>query len=179
MGVIAYPPNSFINTKTGKWEGFTVDMGNDIASVMGVTLELTETTFGNAVLDLQANKIDFQFGLQATPLRAMSIDFAGPVYELSYSVIMNKQFNGKTWADFNKPDVKIAVITGSSSALAVRMYAPRAQRVELKEMAETILAVQAGRADALGDMAIAALVAKVRNPQHAGEGPAVLCRHAL
>ena len=165
VGVLPYPPNSFIDTKTNKWEGFVVDMAQDIGKVMGVTVEYVETSFGNAALDLQSNKMDLMFGLQATPLRAMAIDFAGPVYELSYSTINGKNFKGRTWEDYNNPNVKIAVKTGSSSALAVRMYAPKAQRLELRELSDAILSVQGGQADALGDMAIASLVAKVRNPQ--------------
>ena len=165
LGVFAYPPNHYIDTKTGKWEGFAVDMARDIASTMEVALDYGESSFGNAPLDLQANKIDIQFGLQATPKRAMAIDFAGPIYELNYIMINGKNFHGKTWEDYNKPEVKVAVKMGASSELAVRMYAPRAQRVELKEIADIIMAVQAGRADALGDMAIAGLVAKIRNPQ--------------
>lgn len=165
MGVVPYPPNSFIDTKTGKWEGFTIDMANDIAKVMGVTAEFVETTFGNSPIDLQANKIDIQFGLQATPLRAMAIDFAGPVYELSFSTINNKNFKTTSWEDYNKTTVKIAVPTGGSAAVAARMFAPKAERVELKTYADTIAAVQAGRADTLVNMSIANLVAKVRNPE--------------
>ena len=40
------------NLATGKWEGFCVAMGQDLAQYIGVKLELVETTWGNSVIDL-------------------------------------------------------------------------------------------------------------------------------
>ena len=53
-----------------------------VAKEMGVKAVPVETTWATCVLDLQASKADVQFGLQATPKRALEIDFAGPLYNL-------------------------------------------------------------------------------------------------
>src|SRR5476649_1763364 len=42
---------------TGQWQGFGADFARDLASALGVKLQYVETTWGNAVLDLQSNKI--------------------------------------------------------------------------------------------------------------------------
>ena len=60
---------------TGNWSGFSIEMANDLAKLLDVKLEYTESTYGNSVLDLQSNKIDLGFALNPTPQRALVIDF--------------------------------------------------------------------------------------------------------
>ncbi|MCO6689469.1 transporter substrate-binding domain-containing protein [Pseudomonas shirazica] len=55
------------NLVTGEWSGFGPDFAKNLADEMGVKVQYVETTWGNAVLDLQANKIDVMFGMAATP----------------------------------------------------------------------------------------------------------------
>ena len=164
VGVRPLPPYFALDPASGQWKGAMIEMSKDIAETLGVKLALGETTTGNSVMDLQSEKIDIQFALQATPKRAMAIDFAGPLYELSYIMVNAKNFHGRTWEDYNRPDVKISVTMGSSQELAVKRYAPKAQRIELKDTNEAILAVQSGRATAMAEMTMTGLVAKSRNP---------------
>src|SRR5438034_4004641 len=56
---------------TGQWSGMCIDMAKDIASQFDGTVEYVESTYGNSVLDLQANKIDLAFALNPTPKRAL------------------------------------------------------------------------------------------------------------
>ena len=60
---------------SGTWSGFSIEMANDIAKLLDVQLEYTESTYGNSILDLQSNKIDLGFALNPTPQRAL-VDFA-------------------------------------------------------------------------------------------------------
>ena len=43
---------------SGQWSGMCIDMAKDIAGQFDGTVEYVESTYGNSVLDLQANKID-------------------------------------------------------------------------------------------------------------------------
>ena len=45
------------------------------SAVRGSPVEIIESTWGNSVLDLQANKIDIMFGLSPTPSRALILEF--------------------------------------------------------------------------------------------------------
>ena len=63
---------------TGTWSGFSIEMANDIAKLLDVQLEYTESTYGNSILDLQSNKIDLGFALNPTPQRALVVDLPGP-----------------------------------------------------------------------------------------------------
>src|ERR1043166_2556172 len=58
---------------TGQWSGMCIDMAKDIASQFDGTVEYIESTYGNSVLDLQANKIDLAFALNPTPKRALDL----------------------------------------------------------------------------------------------------------
>jgi polar amino acid transport system substrate-binding protein len=163
-GAIDYPPNWYRDKTTGEWKGFLVEVAEDVAKEMGVKAVPVETTWATCVLDLEANKTDVQFGLQATPKRALVIDFAGPVYNLYWYAINHKGFKAKDWADYNKPDVKIAAMLGSADVTILQKVAPKATRVELNDIASVALAVTSGRADAMVTAVFGALVAKNKNP---------------
>jgi polar amino acid transport system substrate-binding protein len=40
---------------SGTWSGMCIEMANDIAKLLDVKLEYTESTYGNSILDLQSN----------------------------------------------------------------------------------------------------------------------------
>jgi polar amino acid transport system substrate-binding protein len=165
MGVFDYPPYFLRDKASGEWVGAMVEMGKDIAKELDVKLETVETGgWAEAVLSLQSNKVDMNFGLQATPKRATAIDFAGPIYWIEWVTVNNPKFHGKVWADYNKPEVKVAVMQGSSDELLLRKIAPKATRVELKDVSQIVLATSSGRADAFTTTVLASMVAKVKNP---------------
>jgi polar amino acid transport system substrate-binding protein len=163
-GAVEYPPYWYRDKATGKLTGAMVEMVEDVAKEIGVEAVPVETTWASCVLDLQSNKTDLQLGLQATPKRALVIDFAGPAYNLYWYTINHKGFKANTWEDYNKPEVKIAAILGTSDIVILQKMAPKATRLELKEIADTALAVTSGRADAMVSAVFGALVAKNRNP---------------
>jgi len=165
MGVFEYPPYFVRNKTSGEWEGAMVDMGKDIANELKVKYTPVEVGgFAEAVLSLQAAKVDMNFGLQATPIRATAIDFAGPIYWIEWVTVNNPNFKGKDWADYNKENVKVAVMTGTSDELLLRKMAPKATRVEFKLIADVALAVSSGRADAFTTTVLASMVMKQKNP---------------
>ena len=165
MGVFEYPPYFVRNKSSGEWEGAMVEMGRDIANELKVKFVPVEVGgFAEAVLSLQANKVDMNFGLQATPIRATAIDFAGPIYWIEWVTVNNPNFKGKDWADYNKEGVKVAVMTGTSDELLLRKMAPKATRVEFKLIADVALAVSSGRADAFTTTVLASMVMKQKNP---------------
>lgn len=133
---------------TGKWSGHFHTIGAALAADMEVELELVETTWGNAVLDLQADKIDIMFGLNPTPKRAMVVDFSNPVYDSALVVIAKPGFEPKSWADMNRPEVKISVDVGSAHDQIVTRLCPRAQISRFKTISEAMLALRSGRVDA-------------------------------
>jgi polar amino acid transport system substrate-binding protein len=165
MGVFEYSPYFMRDKSNNEWVGAMVEMGKDIANELKVKFVPVEVGgFGEAVLSLQAGKVDMNFALQATPLRSTAIDFAGPIYWIEWVTVNHPNFKGRDWADYNKEGVKVAVMTGTSDELLLRKMAPKATRVEFKSAAEIALAVSSGRADAFTTTVLNSMVAKSKNP---------------
>ncbi|MGE0716953.1 MAG: transporter substrate-binding domain-containing protein [Alphaproteobacteria bacterium] len=151
------------NLSTGQWTGFCLEMGRNIAHEMGVELEVLESTWGNSVLDLQANKIDMAFGLNPTPKRALVVDFPPAMFFNVSSLVARKGFTAKTWEELNKPEVKIAFDLGTSRETIVRRYAPKATHVAYKTSPECVLSVATGRSDVFACSVFLGLAARKQN----------------
>jgi polar amino acid transport system substrate-binding protein len=110
IGVTQAPPWYFKNPAANEWSGLGVSVGSAMAETIGVDLEPVEVTWGTAVSDPQTNQIDLMFVLDATPSRAMAIDF--PAQSLLYyalAVLADEDLSIATWDDLNTSDIKIAV----------------------------------------------------------------------
>jgi polar amino acid transport system substrate-binding protein len=133
---------------SGEWSGACVEMAKDIAKIFDAKLEYLDSTYGNAVLDLQSNKVDLAFALNPTPARALSIGFTHPMIIHPFGCLSSKAISPKVWDDLNKPEIKIVFDLGSLHETAARRYCPKAQLTGFKTTDECILALQSGRADA-------------------------------
>ena len=150
---------------TNQWSGACIDMANDIAGKLGAKVEPLESTWGNQILDLQAEKIDLAFAVNPTPERSLVIDFSTPILVHSFTVITKKGFaKPQTWAELNKPEVKIAVDIGSTHETIARRYCPTATILGFKERNEAILAVATGRADCNISLAVLSVATLKKNP---------------
>lgn len=147
----------------GSWRGFYVDVCKKLADDLSVKMTILETTWGNSVLDLQADKIDVFFGLNPTPERQKVIDFSGPCFKNAFTMVTKKGLGAKSWADFNKPEMRIAVDAGSSHDAAVTRLAPLAQITRLKTASDATAALQAGRVDAQCLVLILSLSLRAKN----------------
>ena len=150
---------------TGNWTGMCIEMAKDIAGNFDAKVDYLESTYGNSVLDLQANKIDLAFALNPTPKRALVIDFTHPFYMHGFGMVGKKGFKASTWAELDKPEIKIAVDIGSAHELSAKRFAPNATIIGFKMRDECILAVQSGRADCVILAVNLGLTAVKKNPQ--------------
>jgi polar amino acid transport system substrate-binding protein len=149
---------------TGTWSGFSIEMANDIAKLLDVKLEYTESTYGNSILDLQANKIDLGFALNPTPQRALVVDFTSLVFPHPFGAMLKKGLEARTWADINKPEVRIAVDVGSANEAVARRFASNATIKSLKSRDEVMLEMSSGRVDCVVNALVLGLTAIAKNP---------------
>jgi polar amino acid transport system substrate-binding protein len=149
---------------TGEWSGVAIDMANSIASSLGAKLEYVESTYGNSVLDLQANKIDLAFALNPTPQRALAIGFTRAYYLHPFGYVARRGFAARTWEDLNKPEIRVVSLIGSLSDVLLARYAPKAQVIGAKAGDDAILLMQAGRADCIIYALIQALGVSAKAP---------------
>ena len=150
---------------SGQWSGACIDMANSIAGTLNAKVAITESTWGNQILDLQSDKIDLAFAVNPTPERALVIDFSTPMLVHSFTVITRKGFTAPTaWEDLNRPGVKVAVDLGSSHDQIARRYLPKADILGFKTRDEAVLAVATGRADCEVVLAVLAIATMKKNP---------------
>lgn len=151
--------------RTGEWQGFVIDMASDIAKTLDVKLEVVESSWSNAILDVQSGKVDMAFAVTATPVRAMSVSFSNPTYYNSFIIVSAKdELTGKTWQDLNDPKYTFAVDMGSAQDLITQQYLPNANILRFKTRDEAIIAVTTGKADGLVNTMLNGLVISKKAP---------------
>jgi polar amino acid transport system substrate-binding protein len=163
-GVASQAPYSDKDPVTGAWRGFMIDLARDLAKQLGVTLEVVETNWGNAVLDLQSDRVDIFFGLNPTPQRLLAVDFTKPLFTNAFTLIARPGFDRATWESLNDPEVKIAVQVGTSYDEFVAKSLPKASVTRLQTANEATLHVQSRRADCQVIVLVLALTIVKRNP---------------
>lgn len=149
-GMVDSPPNFMRDLANNTWQGAMVDMAKDLAKSLGVELELVDVGgWGQVVLALQSNKTDVQFSLQATPERNKAIAFAGPIRRDAYAMINGPKAKGFTsWAQYNRPEVKLSYQIGGASETIMKKLAPKATLLGHRNTPDIILALKAGQVDA-------------------------------
>jgi polar amino acid transport system substrate-binding protein len=163
--VPAYQPYSW-KDKDGQWQGFAVEMARDVAKSMHVEPSFVETTFKTVILDLQSAKCHAFFGFNATPERALAVDFAGPLYTLGFLAMDRKGWSppGQRWADLNDPKIRVCYSMGNSSEQQLKRFAPKSTMVALTLAEDCVLSLLAGRVDTYIDGTMAILAGKQKNP---------------
>ncbi|MBS0517494.1 MAG: transporter substrate-binding domain-containing protein [Proteobacteria bacterium] len=151
VGVTQAPPWYSKDPKTGEWSsGLGVFMGKAMAQSLGVKFEPVEVSWGNAIAALQGNKIDIMFMLDATAERKQAVDFPqAPLLWYSLAVLARDDLPVKTWADLDKPGVRIAVPQATTMDRWVSAHTPKADIQRFPGNAEAIAAFQSGRVDAV------------------------------
>jgi polar amino acid transport system substrate-binding protein len=151
IGVTQAPPWFSKDPKTGEWSsGLCISAGTEMAKTLGVKLETVEVNWGTAIAALQADKIDLMFMLDATPERAMSVDFPSqPLLYYSLAVLARDDLEVKAWTDLDKAEVSIAVPQATSMDAFLTRTVPKADVQRFPGNAEAIAAFQSGRVDAV------------------------------
>lgn len=155
VGVIPNRPPYFWQ-ENNQWVGFSTTMGVDLAKALStamkkdIKIDWVITSWTTVILDIQADKLDAFFGLSFSEDRKKAINLAGPLYELPSVAINAHNFNpGHNWADFNKPEVKVSVVMGTTDEQAARKFLPNSNIRAMKGMAEAVLDIQSGNAQTM------------------------------
>ncbi len=164
-GILNEVPYFNKDPRTGEWQGFVIDMASDIAKMLDVKLEVVESSWANAILDVQSGKVDLAFAVTATPMRALSISFSAPTYYNSFIIVSAKEeVEGKTWTELNDPKYTFAVDLGSAQDLITQQYLPKANILRFKTRDEAIVAAVTGKADGLVNTMLNGLVMSKKTP---------------
>lgn len=154
VGCAPSEPWYYRDPKTGEWSGIGPGIAALLAEELKVDWKCVETTWGNAVAGLQANQFDMVVALDATPQRALAIDFAsGTLLYYAVGIMVPMSSTVSTWAELDNPDSKISVALGTSNDRAITGLLPKADIVRAKTYAEALANYFAGRVQAVGGSA--------------------------
>ncbi|ASM75011.1 MULTISPECIES: transporter substrate-binding domain-containing protein [Roseobacteraceae] len=151
LGCSNSEPWYFKDPGTGEWSGIGPGFTALLAEELGVEWECVETTWGNAVAGLQANQFDMMVALDATPQRALAVDFPqGALLYYAVAVLARKDLDASEWSKLNTPDIRVAVPLGTSNDAAISKELPQATFERTKGNPEAIASFAAGRSDLVG-----------------------------
>lgn len=135
--------------KNGEYVGFEVDVARRLAKDLGLELELVPTKFSGIIPALLADKFDVIIGsMSVTPERNLKGNFSVPYDYASIEALANREKTKdmKFPEDYNKPEVVIAVRSGSTPARIAAQMFPAATVRQFDDEAPAVRDVVAGRA---------------------------------
>lgn len=172
-GAAVAPPYVMRDPKTGEYGGFFADLCRDFGQkVLKVKVEFVDTTWDNIVAGLQSDKWDLSMALNDTPEREKAIAFSAPATDYNVSFVYNKN-NPKVpkgahaIADIDKPNLTIAVMSGTAQDKAISAALKQAHIMRLPGNDETRLALMSKRADLLADANITNMLLTEAHPDWA------------
>lgn len=115
------------NPKTGEFYGPSVELGQEIARVLGVKIEMIPSASDVIIAGIQANQFDLAIApLYATDRRRQVVDFV--TYATSGHCYAVRKDNNtiNTLSDLNQPSVTVGLWTGTGSDRPFRMKYPKA-----------------------------------------------------
>lgn len=167
----ASPPQSYTVQTDAQYEGYSIDLCRQIAADFSkeigkdLKIEFVETAFPSLILDIQAGRLDIWPGMAITPERLKAINMAKGLYGLQICAVNRKGLEGQTtWEDYNRGDLRIAAMQGTTDEQAVKDFAPKAQRLPFPDFGTVTLAVQSGRADVAVGTVMQCLDGFVKHP---------------
>jgi ABC-type amino acid transport substrate-binding protein len=122
------PPAQVKSPATDEWEGYNVEMAEDLARVLAVELEIVDGAWSTLIPGLMADKYDIcMVDMYATPERAQTVVFTDAYNILGYSFIVQEDSPYQRWEDLNKAGVVISTLSGTASEPFIEQYLPEAE----------------------------------------------------
>ena len=141
-----------MNIKSGKLEGFDVDMAKEITKRINpdAKVEYTQITSGTRVPMLLNGNIDAIIAtMSVTPDRQKVVDFSDPYFNAGQSLLVKKSSKYHNVKQLNTSKARVLAVQGSTSIDEIKDFAPKAKVVGLQDYATALTALKAGQGDAL------------------------------
>lgn len=138
--------------KRGEFVGYEIDVARRLAADMGVKISFEPTQWSGIIPALLSGKFDIIIGgMSIQPQRALKVNFSIPYEYSGMSLVAGKKGSAKlkTLADFNKPEVILAIRQGTTAVEAAKKHLPKAKVKLFDNEAQTLQEVLNGRATAV------------------------------
>ncbi|KRL00543.1 transporter substrate-binding domain-containing protein [Liquorilactobacillus capillatus] len=142
-----------MDIKSGTIKGFDIDMGKEITKrVLGKKghAKFVQVTSKTRIPLLKNGNIDAIIAtMTITPDRAKVVDFSKVYFAAGQSLLVKKGSPIKDVRDLNKDGMTVLAVKGSTSAVNIQKYAPKAKVLELEDYAQAFTALKSGQGDAM------------------------------
>lgn len=145
----AYYGISFLNSKSGKFEGIDIGLAHELAQDLDVRLQFVKTSFATFIDDLKADKCDIaMFGVGVTEERLKHVNFSQPYLTSDiYAITTKTHPTLKLWGDMDKKGHILVVQKGTYMEGAAAAF-KNASILSVIEFQQREKEVRSGRADA-------------------------------
>lgn len=129
VGMSSFVPWA-MRDQQGGFIGFEIDVAQKLADDLGVKLNLVPTKWDGIIPALLTGKFDMIIaGMSITAPRSLQVNFSSPYAHSGLDVVVNlKRLPGaSSLADFNSPEIVIAMRRGSSGVAQVKGMLPEAK----------------------------------------------------
>lgn len=148
-----YEPFEYM--EDGQYKGFDLDLIQDIAKKLGLTVEFANVDFDTIVPGVSSGaKYDVGIGaITVTPERKKEVDFTDSYYMDDQAIVTmknNADITGDNYKEkLDSADAKIAVQSGSTAEAFAKENFPNAELVPFKNATDCFSALQAAQSVAL------------------------------
>lgn len=125
VGVAEFKPFVYKNPDTNQLEGLEIDAANELASSLGVKLELIEATWETIFAGLYTGKYDIVMsGSKRTLQRALAVAFTEPYVSLTEYAMVRADSGVTSWEDLDKDGNTICAVLGGAAHLTLTKDRP-------------------------------------------------------
>src|SRR5215813_4395315 len=136
-----FPPNSSRGSD-GNWQGFDIDIGDKLATTLGVKVEWVPTETPQRVPFLVADKIDISLGaLTRTTERAKLIEYTVPLHTEVMAVLTTDKVTVDDWKALNDAKFTLADMRGNWTVDWLKDNLPNAKVALTDTIADTVRSV--------------------------------------
>ncbi len=143
-------PMTMKDVATNGYTGYDIDVMNQLAADLGVTVEFVPTDWKTLVSGVSAGTYHITGSASMSPARAKAAGYSTSYFSLATVPLINKKDADrfKDWADLDKPDVTVAATLGTTQEKQVKEFFPNAQYKIVEAPARDFQEVLSGRAQA-------------------------------
>jgi ABC-type amino acid transport substrate-binding protein len=156
------PPFGYLNPRTGKVEGFDVDLGKAIADKLGVEPKFIEATSDDRIPFLQDGRVDLILStMTITRERDREIDFSEPYYIAHGRVLVPRGSEIHGVRDLGRGD-RVCTARGSTYADTLKEEAPQADLRLVGSYSKCLELIQRNAVDAIStdDVILTGMIAQ-------------------
>lgn len=153
-GTLSVATNSdnrpFAYVKNAQLTGFDIELMYGFCKEYGYAMELTDLDFDSILPGIVSGKFDIgASGFTATDERRESVAFSDAYYAADIIMVLRDEGGGEftSLSDFEQPNARIGVLTGSSYVTLARERFPEAEQRYYNIVPDMIVSVEQGKID--------------------------------